>query len=307
MSIYKNHVIKSDLLPKVFSRLTEEDFFILGYIAKVGINNQNNIGSNSQGGLTNRQVNKRIQKLINNDFLRIDKIIPWKIQGKNTKLIGLTYKGFLASLHHVPFSENIIIKTKFPDVIIPEIYSQVQDIMLDEILEFLLYHKLTGIDLSNLNSKLLAHYFYRVHLDYDLINLDKKSQTILDFIKEDKKTMEEKIETFLSDYTLDEISNLEHGIKSEKSDRMAFLVNFHQFVIKWLCNGGKRIHDEFNKWKKNEENKPKTKFRTIKKIDDDVKVVKPITTKWKEYFPFDTENVFGQGLEFIDTRSFGFN
>lgn len=303
MAIYKNHVIQSDLLPKVFSRLDESDFLILGYIAKHGINNQNRIGSKSQASLTNRQVNERISKLIKDDFLRIDKIVPWKIKGKNTKMIGLTYKGFLASLHRVPLSENILFKTKFHDVIISDIYSQVYNVILNYILEFLLYHKSVRIDLSNLDSETLTLYFNRVNFDYDLVKLDKKDDIILESIQKENEVMKEQIETFFTEYTEKEISNLQRGPNSEKSVRNEFLIFYHPFVFKWLCDGGKNIHEEFNKWRKNESKKPKIKFKTIQKSDHEF-MTKPIKTKWKKYFPFNVKLENKMPMDFFETRTF---
>lgn len=265
------------MVSEVFSDLDNSDFLIIGFIGKHGVNNKNRIGSKSQASLTNRQVNERIKKLIDNDYLRIVKTIPWKIPGKNTELIGLTYKGFFASLNQVSFKNNMLIQRNFSINFIPEIYSNSLELILDEIIEFLLYHKLLKIDLSKLNSKTLALYFYKIYLDYDIVQFDKPSTSILNSIQHDKNNQISKIETFLRNYCIDEIKNLEHGIKSEKSERVAILINFHPFVISWLCNGGKNIHNELNNWRKSD----------------------------KKY-PFDIEKAYRHRVELIDNRTFGF-
>jgi hypothetical protein len=177
-----NLVIKSGVRD-VFN-LSESDFFILGEFAKRGQTYRNRI---KLANLSDRQVSRRASDLFENNFLILIKSTPYKnIPGKKTRIHGLTFKGFLASLRYVNLEDTYIFQeylkllgTKIPTDLIPYYVKYIKNFLI----YFLTINKIMGIKFDDMPN--VANWFDN-EFDIDVIlNQDVK------LLKTQKKLTEE--------------------------------------------------------------------------------------------------------------------
>jgi|LWDU01.1.fsa_nt_gi hypothetical protein len=102
-----NPAIKSHI--KNVFKLTEHDYYILSEFSKIGETYRNRINLAS---LSDRQISRRVDVLYENNFLILIKSTPYRnIPGKKTRIFGLTFKGFLASLNHINLENMYLFKS----------------------------------------------------------------------------------------------------------------------------------------------------------------------------------------------------
>lgn len=139
--------IKSDC--KQVFQLEGLDFLLLGQVAKTGEIFKKNI---KLASLSDRQTSRRIDFLIQRDFLRVvESKIYRNMDDKLIKKIGLTFKGCIASLAVESIQNNYLIKkylNSINDIIIRQkIFSYIKkDIEL-----FFIINRSIGIIMNNIN------------------------------------------------------------------------------------------------------------------------------------------------------------
>lgn len=186
MTNYLNPVIKS-YVKDVF-KLTDHDCYILSEFAKLGETYRNRI---NLAHLSNRQVSRRVDALEKNKFLTKIKSTPYRnIEGKETTIFGLTFKGLLASLRHENLENTYLFKTyqkligtKISSDMIPFYVKYIKN----SLIYFLCTNKIIGIkfdDMPNV-ANWFDNNFDATHISNHDIELLKKFKNNVDESYED--------------------------------------------------------------------------------------------------------------------------
>jgi hypothetical protein len=165
---YLNPAIKSHV-KNVFN-LTDDDYYILGEFAKMGETYRNRI---NLANLSDRQVSRRVDVLFKNNFLTLIKSTPYRnIKGKKTRIFGLTFKGFLASLYHINLEDIYLFKT-YQKLIGTEISPDAISFYVKYVKYFLIYflfsNKIMGIKFDDMPN--VANWF---DVNFDVTHISNR-------------------------------------------------------------------------------------------------------------------------------------
>lgn len=230
---YPNPAIKS-YVSSVFE-LIDDDYYILGEFSKMGETYRNRI---NLAHLSDRQVSRRIDTLHKNNFLRLIKSTPYRnIPGKQTRIFGLTFKGFLASLNYVNLENTYLFKsyqkileTKISNIIIPFYEKYVKY----SLLYFLIINKIIGLKFDHLVN--MVNWFDNVLEVNNISNYDKK---FLQGLKENVEDYSEEIELNIPNKIYDQ----------EQMENWYYLRNYWYHIIEKITQGkrGTKILSEMRK------------------------------------------------------------
>lgn len=169
---------------KVFT-LDKYDFLILQEFAKKGENYRNGLNFTL---ISKKQTSRRIDKLEKYGFLNVVNSTPHRnMKGKYTKLIGLSTKGFLASLSEIEMENNYIIKKYLKNIENQAIQKMTLDYIKSDLEYFLKHNEIRGMVLDKIKN--IPDWFYDYDHSYGFSHKD------LETLKEIKKEKEEKWKT----------------------------------------------------------------------------------------------------------------
>jgi len=147
MAIYQNKLIKS-LVNDIFL-LDDGDFTILYHFAQKGETTRHNIITTQD----KKTVSKKIDILFEKNFLILRKKTPFRNQPhKSTKYFGLSFKGFLASLHYCDVEDNYLIKKYLKGIENKKLSNLILCYIKYELLCFFSYNSIRGLVLDKMTN-----------------------------------------------------------------------------------------------------------------------------------------------------------
>lgn len=199
MTNYLNPAIK--LHVKDVFNLTDDDYYILSEFAKMGETYRNRI---NLANLSDRQVSRRVDILFKNNFLTLIKSIPYRnIEGKKTRIFGLTFKGLLASLHHVNLEDTYLFKT-YQKLIGKEISPDAIPFYVlyikNSLMYFLVSNKIMGIKFDDMPN--VANWF---DSNFDVNHISNRDMKLLKNLKDNIDKSHTDIELPYNTYSHEQI------------------------------------------------------------------------------------------------------
>lgn len=177
MLIYQNTVIKSTSA-KVFI-LDDSDFHILSEFAKKGETFRTRI---NLANLEERQISRRCDKLLKFGFLHLVNFKKYRNQPKKqTKILGLSLKGFLASMHYCNIEDNYLTKKYLKGIKDKELSKVVLNYLKDDLIYFLTHNNYRGITLNKMKN--VVGWFDDYHSVYGFNDIDLEYLNKLDDVR----------------------------------------------------------------------------------------------------------------------------
>ncbi len=174
-----NLAIKSYIRDVFTNKITDDDYYILSEFAKIGETYRNRI---NLANLSDRQVSRRVDVLFANNFLTLIKSTTYRnIEGRKTRIFGLTFKGLLASLYHVNLEDTYIFK-KYQELVRTEISPYAIPFYVRYIKNFLIYslfyNKIIGVKFDDMPN--VANWLDN---NFDVIHISNQNIKLLENLK----------------------------------------------------------------------------------------------------------------------------
>ena len=215
--------LKKSNLKDVFS-LDHTDFRILQFYSSNGESNRNQVREVSKYpyvSIKDKQISRRVEKLAENEFLRV--VGKRKIVSINKTLLvyGLTFKGLIASSFFHPITSSYVMKKYFK--LIPDPLEKfVQNLVLNDINFFIQYHIMIGSNFDIMRSDTITLSLQKKLYDFDLIS-DETNRKKLKGIMIERQIHEKSINDYFK----------KHHRKKEFEDVRYFIVNY-PIIINWI-------------------------------------------------------------------------